>query len=44
MRRVVVAVGIVVARPATSAVRFPEVAAPLATTEELSTLCVRGRA
>jgi hypothetical protein len=44
MRRVVIAVGIAVARPAASIVRFPEVAVPLATTEELSTPFVGGRA
>jgi hypothetical protein len=44
MRRVFIAVGIAVARPAVYTVRFPEVALALATTKELSTPLVGGRA
>jgi hypothetical protein len=44
MRRVVIAVGVVVAWPAMPKLRFPEVVTPLATTEELSTLVIGGRA
>jgi hypothetical protein len=44
MRRIVLAVGVVVARPGMSGVRFPEVVAPLATTAELSTPLIGGRA
>jgi hypothetical protein len=38
------AIGVVVGRPADPLARFPEGLLPLATTEELSTPLVRGRA
>lgn len=44
MRRVDIAVGLVVGRPLTYVVRFPEVVTPLATTEELSIPLTGGRA
>jgi hypothetical protein len=44
MRRVGLAVGVVVVRPAMCVVRFPEVVTPLATTEESSTPLTGGRA
>jgi hypothetical protein len=44
MRRVVIAVGVVVAWRFMPRARFPEVVTPLATTEELSTPVIGGRA